>query len=215
MRSPARSITALALAALTLGACTSGEDPSETSTPDAAPSSAPAVTDGSDSNGWLCEDVSPETLRAVAGGELGEPNEVMVQDDETAWVCDAYDGDTPLVRLSLAVGEEARDEARSRMQSLEGVTEGPDYLGESYSSPGVVAGLTACTDMDQPGAGVYEPYTMVAESLTGDDADVSDQLRSTLTGLARRLDQGIGCSPKQARGEADAGDTTSGPTEAP
>ena len=48
-----------------------------------------------------------------------------------------------------------------------------------------------------------------------DDADVSDQLRSTLTGLARRLDQGIGCSPKQARGEADAGDTTSGPTEAP
>lgn len=206
MRTTALPTAVLALVAgLALGACTSGEDPADDSTP--APSTEQAaVTDGSDSNGWLCDDISPQSLRALAGGELADPAEEMIQDDDEAWICEARDGDTTLARLSLSVGEEARDAARERVQAAEGVAAGPDYLGESYTSPALVVGLTLCTDMDQPGAGVYEPYTMVAEALVESEDDLSEPLRSTLASMARRLDQGIGCSPRQALEEAGADD---------
>ena len=218
MRTTALPAAVLALVAgLTLGACTSGADPVDDSTP--APSTdEAAATDGSDSNGWLCDDISPQSLRALAGGELADPTEEMLQDDDQAWVCEARDGDTPLARLSLSVGEEERAAARERAQAAEGVSAGPEYLGESYTSPTLVVGLTLCTDMDQPGAGVDEPYTMVAEALVESEGDFSEPLRSSLSSMARRLDQGIGCSPRQAVEDAGTDDgaddgaaTTGGP----
>lgn len=205
----ARTSASLALlAVLGTSACTSGEDPADEPTAVApAPEDEAAVTDGSDSNGWLCDDISPDSLQTLAGGEVAAPTEVMLADDDQTWVCEARDGDTPLMRLSLSVGEEARDAARARARELDGVR-GPEYLGESYLSPTLVTGLTLCTDMGQPDAGVYEPYTMVAESLVEDEGDYSEPLRSTLGTLAQRLDQGIGCSPKQARSEAEGAATT-------
>ncbi|OLT43296.1 hypothetical protein BJF86_00325 [Serinicoccus sp. CNJ-927] len=196
-----RHLTRLAslLLVAVLAACTS-EPTEEPGTETSAPAEQDAAaTDGSGSNGWLCEDVSPQSLRALAGDELTEPREVMVADDETRWVCEAYDGQTPLVRVSVEVGEEGRETARSLVEATEGMAPGPDYLGESYLSPTVGVGLTLC---GAQGSGSPEPYSLTAEILVDREDDLREPLRSTLTSIAQKLDQGVGCSPKQAREEA-------------
>lgn len=195
-----RTVSSLALVTLLATAgCTSGSEPQEDAGDEQTEQAA--ATEGAGMDGWLCDDISPASLKTLAGGELTDPTEVQVQDDDEAWVCEARDGQTPLARVTLQVGEEARDEARERVGQTEGVEPGPDYLGESYTSPALVVGLTLCRGTEG-GPDVDEPYVMLAESLVDSEEDLSEPLRSTLAQLAGSLDQRYGCSPTLARSEA-------------
>ncbi|MFK5581886.1 hypothetical protein [Serinicoccus sp. LYQ131] len=203
-----RTLSSFALVALLATAgCTSGSEPADDRTEEQTSEQA-AATDGSGMDGWLCDDISPASLETLAGGELTDPTEVQVQDDDEAWVCEARDGQTPLARVTLQVGEEARDEARERVEQTEGVEPGPDYLGESYTSPALVVGLTLCR-VTEGGPDEHQPYVMVAESLVDSEEDLSEPLRSTLAQLAGGLDQRYGCSPTLAR--SDAAEATEAP----
>lgn len=213
------SIPLALLLALGATGCTSEPEPEEPRSGGTTSETAPE--DGRGGNGWLCEDMSPANLRAVAGGELAEPRELVVADDDTSWVCEAYDGQAPLLRLSVVVGEEGREEARALAAETEGGAAGPDYLGESVIGPRQGVAITLCTDVsgtavdndgqegadEVPVAGDTEgdtrvPYSITAEALGDSEEDVSEALRSTLTLTAGKLDQGFGCSPKAALEEA-------------
>lgn len=201
-----RTLSSLALVTLLATAgCTSGSEPQEDTVEEQTEQAA--ATEGAGMDGWLCDDISPASLETLAGGELTDPTEVQVQDDDEAWVCEARDGQTPLARITLQVGEEPRDEARERVEQTEGVEPGPDYLGESYTSPALVVGLTLCRETEG-GPDDYQPYVMLAESLVDSEEDLSEPLRSTLAQLAGSLDQRYGCSPTLARSDA-AGATDS------
>lgn len=193
------SIPLALLLALGATGCTSEPEPEGPTSGGTTSETAPG--DGRGGNGWLCEDMSPANLRAVAGGELAEPRELVVADDDTSWVCEAYDGQAPLLRLSVVVGEEGREEARALAAETEGGAAGPDYLGESVIGPRQGVAITLCTD---PGseADARTPYSITAEALGDSPEDVSEALRSTLTLTAGKLDQGVGCSPKAALEEA-------------
>ena len=191
------------LAALVAAGCTSGTEPQQ---PAGSSTSGPAPTQGS-ADGWLCEDVSPQSLRALAGGEPADPREVVVTDDDTSWVCEAYDGERPLVRVGVAVGEEGREQARALAREEEGMSPGPEYLGESYLGPRLAVGLTLCTS---PGSeeGERTPYSLTAQALGDSGEDVGEALRSTLTSVATKLDRGFGCSPRAALEDAAESTTT-------
>lgn len=193
------------LVTLVAAGCTS--QPASPEPSDESATTAPAPTAGA-ADGWLCEDVSPQSLRALAGGDPADPRQVVVTDDETSWVCEAYDGDRPLVRVGVAVGEEGREQARALVREGEEMAPGPEHLGESYVGPGLAVGLTLCTS---PGSedGTRTPYSLTAQALGDQGEDVGEALRSVLTSVATRLDRGFGCSPRAAL--EDATRSTSAP----
>lgn len=197
-------LTAPALLALALTACTSQEPVTETPTvtDDAAVTSDDGLEGGTGSNGWLCNYVSPAAAAAAAGGTAETPRERIVQDDEDGWVCEVLSGgqgeQEPVVRLSILLGEQARVEARERAESAEGVEPGPDYLGLSFVSPGMVTGLTSCTTPGAADRTDQMPYTLIGETLGVVDEATTENLRSALSTMAQNLDRGVGCAPRQA-----------------
>ena len=211
-------ILAALTASLTLlvGACSSESDPQpsptgQTGTSDEDGTAAPQVDQdavGSTAapvRGYLCRYITQETQEAVAGRELSDPHQVLVANDANSWVCEARDGDESLVRVSILRGEDAWGTQRALAQEEEGVTEGAEWLGESYQSARRITGLTMCAGQVD-GEATYEPYALVLEAVTESDEDVSSALNRTASTLTRSLDQAVGCSPKMARGEI------SGPT---
>ena len=202
-----------ALLALALSACTS-EDPvaGTPSTPDdASVSSDDGLEGGPGTNGWLCQYVSPSATEAAAGGTAETPRERVVQDDEDGWVCEVLTGgpgeQRPVVRLSILIGDEHRAEARQRAEAAEDVERGPDYLGLSFVSPGLVTGLTSCMAPGATDRSQQVPYTLVAEALEVVDEETTGDLRSALTSAARNLDQGLGCTPSQALADQQSATT--------
>ncbi len=207
-----RGAALMAGLAVALSACTS-----EGPTP---PSEAedPVVTsdDGLEGepgtgNGWMCDYLSPAALRAVVGEEPQSPRQLVSEDDEDTWVCEVLVGgqgeQEPVVRLTIELGEEARDRARERAENADQVSEGPEHLGVSFVSPGLVTALTLCTAPGAQDRAERIPYTLVAESLGDTGEEATSALRQALTEAARRLDSSIGCSPRQAVSE-DAAATT-------
>lgn len=201
--------------AVALSACTSEEPEAP---PVAAEDSARTSDDGLEGEpgtgtGWLCEYVSPATLRAAVGAEAQSPRQLVTEDDEDSWVCEVLVGgpgeQEPAVRLAIQLGEEARDLARERAEAAAQVRGGPEHLGVSFVSPGLVTALTLCTAPDAQDRGERIPYTLVAESLgeTGEEATAG--LRQALTEAAKRLDAAVGCSPSQALSDEAA--ATTGP----
>lgn len=197
----------VATVALGLAACTSGEDngaepPTDTDAgaTGAGATDGAAVTEGPEANGYLCRFVSPPAQQAVSGGELSQPQAVVVDDSAEAWTCEARDGDEGVIRVSYLLGEEHRSEQRAVLDGVPDVSTGPEWLGESFVSPRMVVGLTLCTDPE--GTDDRVPFTIVAEALQESDEDVSAELTNVATATARALDQGVGCSPRQARAEA-------------
>ena len=208
-------ISAPALAVLALTACTSEDPapPAPTGTDDAAVTSDDGLEGGVGTNGYLCNYVSPSATEAAAGGTAETPRERVVRDDEDGWVCEVLSGGVgaqePVIRLSILLGEEARAEAREVAEAADGVEPGPDYLGLSFVSPGLVTGLTSCTAPNATSRTEQIPYTLVAEGLGVVDEATTEDLRSALTSMAQNLDRGLGCMPKQAR--ADQADGTTAP----
>ncbi|GGK58238.1 hypothetical protein [Ornithinimicrobium pekingense] len=203
----------LAGLALLAGACTSEDaDPRPT-----AEDTANATDDGLEgqagNQGWMCQYVSPTAVELAAGGEAQTPRELISVDDEDSWVCDVLVGGAgeqePVIRLSIELGEEARTAARARAEGAEGVEPGPDHLGVSFVSPGLVTGLTLCTAPDATSATEKIPYSLVAESLGETDAEATEHLERALTETAKNLDRTLGCSPRRAvEEEQDAAQTT-------
>lgn len=190
---------------LTVGACTSEDPATETSTSgtdDAAVTSDDGLQGEVGGNGYLCQYVSPATADAAAGGTAVTPRGLVTEDDEDGWVCDVLSGgpgeQEPVLRLSIHLGEEARAEARARAEAEDGVEPGPEYLGLSFISPGLVTGLTSCTAPDATNRADQIPYTLVGESLTIIDEEMTDEVRSALALMAQNLDKSVGCAPKAA-----------------
>jgi hypothetical protein len=212
-----RTLPALAAGlALVLGACTSGTDePGPTGDGASATDDAAAASDGlqgeAGNQGWTCEYVSPAAVELAAGGEATTPRQLVTQDDEDAWVCDVLVGgegeQEPVIRLAIHLGEEARGTARARAESAEGVEPGPEHLGVSFVSPGLVTGLTLCTAPDATDTDDKIPYSLVIESLGQTDQETTEQLERALTETAKSLDRTLGCSPARAVSE-DSGQTT-------
>lgn len=205
MRSRTVSTTILSAGLLlALGACTSGGDEPDPSTDDAAVTSDDGLEGTAGNRGWMCQYVSPEAVESAAGGSATTPRMLITEDTEDAWVCDVLVGGAgeqePVLRLAIQLGEEAREAARTRAQEADGMEPGPDHLGVSFRSPGLVTGLTLCTspggNAEDPGDKI--PYTLVAESLGETDEATTDLLQRALTETAKGLDQSVGCSPKQA-----------------
>lgn len=207
-------VTTLGLA-LTLSACTSEDAGTARGTAGTADDAALTSDDGlqgqSPQNGWLCEYVSPSAVDAAAGGKAVTPRSLTVQDDEKAWVCEVLSGgkdeQEPIVRLTIALGEEGRATAGQRAEAAQGVQPGPDYLGRSFISPGLVTGLTSCTAPKATDRSQQIPYTLVAEAFKVTTPEVTDDLRSALTIAAQGLDKSLGCSPKQASKDQAAATT--------
>lgn len=202
------------LGLITLTACTS-EDPMPAPDTAVSPETAAATDDGLEgepgTDGWMCQYASPDTVAAVTGSEPTTVREVVVQDDGDGWVCEVLVGDAgaqeAVLTVSVLLGEESRDAARERAEAADGVEPGPDYLGRSFVSPGLVTGLTLCAAPDATRADDRVPYTLVAESRAGTDEAATDALLTTLTGAARSLDQGVGCSPRAALADDEASTT--------
>jgi hypothetical protein len=212
-----RTITLAAVTAgltLALGACSAETaDPDPTTGDDAAvTSTAEDGLEGEAGNrGWMCQYVSPTAIELANGGEAQTPRELVTQDDADNWVCDVLVGgpgeQAPLIRLGIRLGEDARDTARARAEGEEGVEDGPEHLGVSFVSPGLVTGLTLCGDPQSTDAQARIPYSLVIESLGETDVETTDHLQRALTETAKSLDQSLGCSPKRAV-EEDASATT-------
>lgn len=216
MRAPLLLPLTAALA-LILASCTS-EDPATgtpSATQDAAVTSDDGLEGGPGVNGWLCQYVSPSATAAAAGGTAVTPRERIVQDDEDSWVCEVLTGGAgeqePVIRLSILLGEEAREQARQRAEAADGVEPGPDYLGLSFVSPGLVTGLTSCTEPGAENRSQQVPYSLVGEALGVVDDETTEDLRSALTTAARNLDQAVGCTPSQAIADMDGGSATTAP----
>lgn len=213
MRTRTLSLTAVVTGlTLALTACTSeSADPEPTAPDDTAATSDDGLEGDAGNQGWMCQYVSPRAVEVLAGGEAQTPRQLVTEDDEDTWVCDVLVGgpgeQEPLARLSIDLGEEAREEARERAESAEGVQPGPDYLGVSFVSPGLVTGLTLCTAPDATDVNDKIPYALVAESFGETGPEATDRLRQALTEMAKNLDGNLGCSPTRAVAE-DAEQTT-------
>jgi hypothetical protein len=211
---PSTLVALTASLSLLLGACSSGTDtaPGPTEPADAqADVTAPEPQEESVGStaqpvrGYLCRYVDQQAQEAVAGGALQDPYQVIVANDRDSWVCETRDGDQALVRVSILRGEGVWSAQRDLAQDQEGVTDGAEYLGESYRSARRITGLTMCAGMVD-GEATHEPYALVVEALPESDEDVSGDFSKTVSALARSMDQTVGCSPRMARGEI------SGPT---
>lgn len=202
----------LAVAALTLGACTSGDADPAPSQDAAAQTSDDGLEGEAGNQGWTCQYVSPPLVESAAGGRAETPRQLVTEDDEDGWSCDVLVGgpgeQEPVVRLGIHLGEEHRDAARARAEGEQDVRPGPEHLGVSFVSPGLVTGLTLCTD-PEGAAGARIPYALTAESLGETGEETTALLQRALTEVAKGLDGSLGCSPKQAR--ADDAEQTSAP----
>lgn len=206
-----RALTAVAAVAgltLVLGACTSGEpDPAPTSD-DTAVTSDDGLEGTAGNQGWMCNYVNPKAVE-LANGSTPETTRMLVTEDtEDSWVCEVLVGgkgeQEPVIELSIRLGEKASEEARARAEAADGVEPGPDHLGVSFVSPGLVTGLTLCTDPQSTDAADKIPYALVAESFGDTGAETTDYLQRALTETAKGLDQSVGCSPSAAlRDEAE------------
>lgn len=215
MRTPARSLAAATVGlTLLLSACTSESGDPEPSAPADAEGTATA-DDGLEgeagNRGWMCQYVSPTAVELANGGEAETPRQLVTEDDAENWACDVLVGgpgqQEPLIRLGIRLGEDARAAARQRAEGESGVETGPEHLGVSFVSPGMVTGLTLCADPQSSDARDRIPYSLTIESLGETDAETTDHLQRALTETAKNLDRNLGCSPKRAL-EEEAGATS-------
>ncbi len=212
-----RTLTAAATAAglaLVLGACTSGDpDPAPTAD-DTAVTSDDGLEGTAGNQGWMCNYVSPTAIELANGSAPGTTRMLVTEDTEDSWVCEVLVGgkgeQEPVIELSIRLGEQAREEARDRAEAADGVEPGPDHLGVSFVSPGLVTGLTMCKDPQSTDVADKIPYALVAESFGQTDEETTKKLQTALTETAKGLDQSVGCSPKLALKE-DAAAQTDGP----
>lgn len=199
-----RLLTLPAVATLVLPACTSEDPAGETpTTDDAVVTSDDGLEGSAPTDGWFCRYVAPDAVDAAVGGTAETPRELVVQDDEEGWACEVLTGgkgeQEPVLRVSILIGEEARAEARSRAEAADGVRPGPEFLGLSFVSPGLVTGLTSCMAPGATNRADQAPYTLIAEQLSGEvDEATTANLRATLSGAAQSLDKAFGCAPRQA-----------------
>ena len=215
MRTPARSLAAATVGlTLLLSACTSESgDPEPSASADAEETAtADDGLEGEAGNrGWMCQYVSPTAVELANGGEAETPRQLVTEDDAENWACDVLVGgpgqQEPLIRLGIRLGEDARAAARQRAEGEQGVETGPDHLGVSFVSPGMVTGLTLCADPRSSDARERIPYSLTIESLGETDAETTDHLERALTETAKNLDRNLGCSPKRAL-EEEAGATS-------
>lgn len=212
-----RTLTAAATAtglALVLGACTSGGPEPAPTSDDTAVTSGDGLEGSAGNRGWMCNYVSPKAIELANGSAPGTTRMLLTEDTQESWVCQVLVGgrgeQEPVVELSIRLGQAAREEARSRAEAAEGVSPGPDHLGVSFVSPGLVTGLTMCTDPASSDVADKIPYTLVAESFGQTDEKTTHQLQAVLTETAKGLDQSVGCSPKLAL-QQDAAAQTDGP----
>lgn len=208
---PQTAAAVTAVLALLLAGCTSGAEPdgpTGTATQD-ADSTDEATTDGVGTTappaarGYLCRYVSLSAQEAVAEGELDNPYQLMVEDDEDNWVCETQDDGEPLVRVSILRGEDVWAQQRALAEAEEGVQDGPEWFGQSFASARRVTGLTMCSRPDGKGAEDYEPYALVVEAMPDSEENVTEQLHSVASALSRGVDQALRCSPRMARGELE------------
>lgn len=196
---------------LLLGACSTSSDPEPsptgqdgTDTQDTAGPQPQEEAVGSTAEpirGFLCRYVDEDAQEAVAGGAMQDPYQVIVANDRDSWVCETRHGDDEaLVRVSILRGADVWSSQRALAQEEADVTEGAEYLGESYRSARRITGLTMCAGVVD-GESTHEPYALVVEALPESDEDVSGQFTKTASALARSMDQTVGCSPRMARGE--------------
>lgn len=207
----ATAATATGLA-LVLGACTSGGADSAPTSEDTAVTSDDGLEGTAGNQGWMCNYVSPTAIE-LANGSTPETTRMLVTEDtEDSWVCDVLVGgkgeQEPLIELSIHLGERSWAQARARAEGAKGVEPGPDHLGVSFVSPGLVTGLTMCTDPQSDDPDDKIPYALVAESFRQTDATTTEHLQRAVTETAKNLDQSIGCSPKLALQQDAAARTT-------
>lgn len=198
--------------ALGLGACTSGEPEPAPTSDDTAVTSDDGLEGTAGNQGWMCNYVSPTAIELANGSAPQTTRMLVTEDTEDSWVCDVLVGgrgeQEPVIELSIHLGEGAWTDARARAEGAEGVEPGPDHLGVSFISPGLVTGLTMCKDPQSDDVGDKIPYALVAESLGQTDARTTEYLQRALTETAKGLDQTVGCSPKLAAKEDAAAQTT-------
>ncbi|AXH97188.1 hypothetical protein [Ornithinimicrobium avium] len=197
--------------ALVLGACTSGGPEPAPTSDEAAVTSDDGLEGTAGNQGWMCNYVSPTAVELANGSAPQTTRMLVTEDTEDSWVCDVLVGgkgeQEPVIELSIHLGEGAWADARARAEGAEGVEPGPDHLGVSFVSPGLVTGLTMCKDPQSDDAGDKIPYALVAESFGQTGAGATEHLERAVTETAKALDQSVGCSPKLAV-EEDAAQTT-------
>lgn len=209
-RTLATAVTAAGLV-LALGACTSdAPDPAPTSD-DAAVTSDDGLEGTAGNQGWMCNYVSPTAIELANGGAPETTRMLVTEDTEESWACEVLVGgrgeQKPIIELAVRLGEDARAQARAEAEGAEGVETGPDHLGVSFVSPGMVTGLTLCKDPQSADVDDKIPYTLVARSFGETDPETTDHLERAVTETAKNLDQSVGCSPKRALQEEAAAQT--------
>ncbi|QDO89877.1 hypothetical protein FNH13_17365 [Ornithinimicrobium ciconiae] len=209
------SLSLVLLAASALTACTSGEDPAETTTT-AGPTSEGAPTQNPD---WFCRLIASEAVDAVTDGRSAEAREVEAVSTEDEFQCDVVlptaDGDTE-VAMSLSMHRNIpglADELLAEVMAIEGATPGPEHLGVSYIADTLAVSVVPCKtrvgalDEEPP-----VPYVFVMRAPLDTEGAATGLLDDSLTRLARETDQTYGCSPSLIHENKDRGDQTGGPT---
>lgn len=198
-----RTFGLILLAATTaMTGCTSGPVEEET-TDDAIVTSDDGLEGSEGTSGWYCRYLNAGLIESALGQESTTPRELVVSDTAEEWICEVLNGgpgeQDPILRVSIQLGQDAVDTARTRAETAEDVQDGPEHLGESYLSAGLVTGLTACRLPTAQRLDDFGPLAIVLESLGQTDATTTQQLRAAASQAAQQLDQSLGCSPKVAR----------------
>lgn len=201
--------TALAVTAgLMLSACTSDVPaPEQSGTDDAARTSAGTTAAGTvPDSGWFCRIIPGEMVETLTDGAVAQARQLMVSNDETSWVCQvnqvSEDGDSYETALELTAGrvdEQTQQAYRTQLQDVQGVSRGPDYTGEGYVTSDMVVALMECNTVPASGEiGNPAPHAFVAEVMTDDDTDRSEQLVDAVRELIVQIDKSVGCYPSEA-----------------
>lgn len=213
MRTRPLPVPLLAAAAVLLSACTSGSAPAgpQEATDDAARTTASdvGVVQGPADTGHLCRYVSTDTQRAITGADWTDPVHVTLEDSRDSWVCQARDGQDPIVRVAIHRGEGVLEQQRAAAAESGLERGGPAHLGEAYLGDRQVTALTRCRILGTDAGEDYEPYSFVVQALPDGETDLRRELTTVATAVARSMDQEVGCSPKMALDRAPADDAAS------
>lgn len=209
-------------AALTLGvgllltACTSDapdQDAAQDAPADPAEASAAtgvAAAGTPSESGWFCALVPQELVATLTGGEVDQARELMRANDEQSWRCQVNqvsdDGASFETVLELSAGpvdEQTEQAYRSDLQAQEGMTRGPEYLGEGYVTPGTVVALMECNTPPVDGTeGAPVPHAFVVEVVSGPGTGLTEELIPPLQNLITEVDRSVGCFPGAAYEQA-------------
>ncbi len=190
-----------------LSACTS-DTPGADPTPDATTASSSPT---SPATGWFCGYLDPDLVETATGGRTSAAVEHLISNDGTTYLCQvelpADDGSTEVALTLSVIADDAPalEALRAEITSREGVVEGPDYLGDSFVSPGQAVAFVPCGTV--PGAAVESSQVPFALSLTAGlpaGAGITDDLATPLNRFLQVLDQRVGCSPSKVNGAKES-----------